>query len=310
MLSSLGCGCQDKRIGGTVRIQQPGGRSSFLTVTPPARQIQGSTLSGVLSEMGHGHHGRGGRNKGWGGPYYGPYYGPYAPPPLCIQPDGQMAPCGQGPVVISEGSPAILMGGLGRMGRMGCPSPRPMGRLAGGLSAPPFKISHLADGTFTEDTIANMHKAVLAAKTDSKWRQMMEDIRQAGRRAGQIGWKDYLGELRWMDHWYRVVHPIDYVRDPHQVELVMHPMLTYQKGLGDCDDSSTLMAASMGALGAAHKFRTYKADPRRRDEWSHVVAQIWVPGHGWVNDDLTLEGAPVGFEPTGFEYKDWLEPLW
>ena len=173
-----------------------------------------------------------------------------------------------------------------------------------------FNIQRMSEGKFTEATIDNMHKAVMKAKTDARWRQMMEDIRQHGRRQGAIGWKDYANELRWMNGWYRGPHFIDYVRDPHQVEMVVAPMLTYMKGLGDCDDSSTLMAASIGALGAAHKFRTYKADPRRPDEWSHVVAQIHVPGHGWVNNDLTLVGVPFGFEPGGFHYRDWLEPRW
>lgn len=173
-----------------------------------------------------------------------------------------------------------------------------------------FNLKRLSDGEFTEATINNMHRAVLKAKTDSKWRAMMEQIRQHYRRAGVIGWKDYLGEIRALDHWYRGPHFIDYVRDPHQVELVNHPMLTYTKGVGDCDDSSTLFAASAGALGAAHRFRTYKADPRRPDEWSHVVSQIHVPGRGWVNNDLTLVGLPFGFEPGGFEYKDWPEPRW
>ncbi len=173
-----------------------------------------------------------------------------------------------------------------------------------------FNIKHFSDGTLTEGTIENMHKAVLSAKTNAKWRQMMEDIRQHYRKQGLVGWKDFLGELRALDHWYRGPHFIDYVRDPNQVEMVVHPMLTYAKGVGDCDDSSVLFAASAGALGGAHRFRTYKADPRRPDEWSHVVSQVFVPGHGWVNNDLTLRGAPVGFEPGGFVSKDWPEPRW
>lgn len=173
-----------------------------------------------------------------------------------------------------------------------------------------FNLQRLADGEFTETTIKNMHKAVLKAKTDARWREMMENIRQRYRRAGVVGWKDYLGEMRALNDWYRGPHFIDYVRDPHQVEMVVHPMLTYMKGVGDCDDSSTLFAASAGALGAAHRFRTYKADPRRPDEWSHVVSQIFVPNHGWVNNDLTLVGLPFGYEPDGFEHKDWPEPRW
>lgn len=173
-----------------------------------------------------------------------------------------------------------------------------------------FNLQRLGEGEFTESTINNMHRAVMKAKTDARWRGMMEDIRQHYRRQGLVGWKDYLGEMRALDHWYRGPHLIDYVRDPYQVEMVKAPMLTYQGGVGDCDDSSTLFAASAGALGAAHRFRTYKADPRRPDEWSHVVSQVNVPSHGWVNNDLTLVGLPFGFEPGGFEYKDWPEPRW
>lgn len=179
-----------------------------------------------------------------------------------------------------------------------------------GAQLPAFNIRHLAEGTFTEETINNMHKAVLSAKTDARWRETMENIRQTGRAMGAIGWKDWLGEVNWFNRFYRGDHFIDYVRDPHQVELVMHPWHTFIKKLGDCDDSSTLWAASMGTLGAAHKFRTYRADPRRPNDWSHVVAQVWVPGSGWVNNDLTIKKAFPGFEPDGFPFKDWHEPKW
>ncbi len=105
---------------------------------------------------------------------------------------------------------------------------------AGRANIGTFDIQHISDGRFTAKTIENMHKGVLSAKTDAKWRAEMEDIRRAGRKSGAIGWKDYLGELRWFDHWFRNVRPIDYVRDGHQIEMVVHPWLTYYKGLGDC----------------------------------------------------------------------------
>lgn len=78
----------------------------------------------------------------------------------------------------------------------------------------------------------------------------------------------------------------------------------------NCDDLSTCWAASLGALGAPHRFRTYKADPTRPGEDTHVVSQIWVPNQGWVNNDLTIRGGVPGFEPTGFAFKDWPEPRW
>jgi len=79
----------------------------------------------------------------------------------------------------------------------------------------------------------------------------------------------------------------------------------------NCDDMSVVVAASLGALGAPHMFRTYQADPRRPGEWSHVSPRVYVPGHGWLNIDLTVRGAPVGWEPpVDFVTKDWPEPQW
>lgn len=216
---------------------------------------------------------------------------------------GQLLGC-RAAVVVDKASPAPTHHALPR-------SVQPYStHLPGFASIGRYDIRHLSEGRFTEDTIAQMHKGVIQAKTDARWRGMMEEIRQSGRRQGAIGWKDYPGEVRWLDHWYRRQHPIDYVRDPAQVELVNAPAITYMKGLGDCDDSSVLWAASMGVIGAPHRFRTYRADPRRPDEWSHVVAQVHVPNVGWVNNDLTIRGAPPGFEPSGFQHKDWPEPRW
>lgn len=237
----------------------------------------------------------------------------------CPPPQGSRAP-----FLSTGGAAPALAGGdlalLNRIARSG-PSYRRVLPVRGALEAPvlraapapaaaAFNLSHISRGRFTEKTVENMHKAVLQAKTDAQWRALMENIRREGRARGAVGWKDYAGEARWFDHFYRNLHPIDYVRDPHQVELVMHPWHTYMKGLGDCDDMSVLWAASLGALGAPHVFTTYKADPRRPDEWSHIASKIWVPGQGWVNNDLTIRGAAVGFEPRGYQSSHWTEPRW
>jgi hypothetical protein len=236
----------------------------------------------------------------------------------CPPPRGSRSPflsAGPGAPALGGGDLALLsrIANAGPSYRLVLPARGPLEApvlrpLPGAAPAAAFSISHISEGRFTERTIENMHRAVLQAKTDAQWRALMENIRQEGRRRGAIGWKDYLGEARWFDHYYRSLHAIDYVRDPAQVELVMHPWYTYLKGLGDCDDSSTLWAASLGAIGAPHAFTTYRADPRRPHDWSHVAAKAWVPGHGWVNNDLTIRGAPLGFEPRGFVTRHWPEP--
>jgi hypothetical protein len=173
-----------------------------------------------------------------------------------------------------------------------------------------FDLKHISHGRFTEETVKNMHKAVIAAKTDPRWRSEMLGIRQAGRRSGRVGWKDYLGEARHFDRHFRGPHLIDYVRDPHQVELVKNPWLTYKGQEGDCDDSAAMFAAALGVLGAPHRFRTWMADPSRPGEYTHVSAEVMIPGHGWVNEDLTVKGTWLGWKPGGFVTKVWPEPRW
>lgn len=173
---------------------------------------------------------------------------------------------------------------------------------------PASQVTHFSEGSIVPSTINAMHRAVLQAKADADWRTLMEDIRRQGRDSNSIGWKDYLGEAEYFNSYFRNIRPLDYVRDPHQVELVKHPFLTLESRSGDCDDLSTAWCAALGAIGAPHRFRTYMADPTRPKEWTHVVGQVFIPGHGWVNNDLTIRGAALGFEPNGFVTKDWPEP--
>ncbi|MGH8896761.1 MAG: transglutaminase domain-containing protein [Egibacteraceae bacterium] len=307
MVSSLGCACRSYG-GPQTAPATPSG--SFLTADAPSVPLASADLGTLLSYWQWPHTDMARILRAQRTPGYEPgrwdmrrillerRLPGYTPPPLPRRIPWRSAyqmPPGAIPAI--PGGGAIMR------------APQFMGDVSA-AALPRFNIQHISDGTFTEKTVENMHKAVLAAKTDAKWRGMVEDIRRAGRDAGAIGWKDWLGEVRWFDHWLRKVHPIDYVRDPAQVELVMHPFLTYHKKMGDCDDSSVLWTGMLGTIGAPHRFRTYKADPRRPDEYSHVVGQVFVPNAGWVNNDLTLKDAKPGFEPTGFPSRDWPEPRW
>lgn len=142
----------------------------------------------------------------------------------------QIAPPGDRTSFLSVGAAPVPIGSSNLSALLEFRKSRSLGNLA-------FDLRHISAGRFTEETIKNMHKAVLSAKTDALWRETMENIRQEGRSQGAIGWKDYMGEVRWFDRFYRGPHFIDYVRDPGQVELVMHPWYTFTKRLGDCDDS-------------------------------------------------------------------------
>jgi hypothetical protein len=235
--------------------------------------------------------------------------------PAPARPAQRIAPTGAGSfLTIQQVSPPALGGGdltaLLHFAAFPTGACLPCRRPTVGLSDSDFAISHFDRGSFTDKTIAAMHRGVLQAKTNGPFRAEMERIRQLGRDQGAIGWKDYMGEVVWFDHYYRNIYPLDYVRDPHQVELVMNPIQTYKKRLGDCDCLSSLWAASLGAIGSPHMFTTYRADPRRPSEDSHVASKTHVPNVGWVNNDLTIKGAVPGFEPMGFPSKNWPEPQW
>jgi transglutaminase-like putative cysteine protease len=144
-----------------------------------------------------------------------------------------------------------------------------------------------------------MHELVKAAKTDPKFRELALELTAAS------GWKDYYRELE--NAFSRLRSIYVYRRDPHQVEWVQNPWYTLKDG-GDCDDASVLISSVMGATGAGYRFVTIKADPKS-DDWSHVFAEISVPGRGWVAADLSVK-KPLGWRPQGFPEKLWPEPVY
>jgi len=159
----------------------------------------------------------------------------------------RVAPPGTGSSFLAVGTPVSTRGAysfrdaaLMALGAVGSPIQQIEASVPdtvpGGQSPPvgQYDISRFSEGSLTAATIAAMHRAVLEAKADADWRRWMEDIRRLGRTQGAIGWKDYLGEALWFDHWYRGPHFIDYVRDQHQIEMVQSPLITYEKQLGDC----------------------------------------------------------------------------
>jgi transglutaminase-like putative cysteine protease len=168
-----------------------------------------------------------------------------------------------------------------------------------------FQLFDVAMSRYTASTIEAMHELVKRAKTDPKFRELALWISRDGDRTRD--WKNYGAELE--NAFNRLRKVVTYRRDPHQVEWVQHPWHTLRLKAGDCDDLSVLISAMMGALGAPYRFITLKADGGRPDEWSHVFAEIKVPGKGWVSADLSVAD-DLGFRPRGFVEKSWNEPTY
>lgn len=126
--------------------------------------------------------------------------------------------------------------------------------------------------------------------------------------------KDYEAELRALFELVR--QHVRYNLDPRSLELVQHPAYTmFVNGLGDCDDSSALIAALALAAGHGAAFRTIRTDPRRPDEFSHVYPVIGYrdrDGEHWFAADVTHprpETATWGWEApeeARFGTQDWV----
>lgn len=124
--------------------------------------------------------------------------------------------------------------------------------------------------------------------------------------------KDFKGELETLFNW--VATHIRYTMDPRSLEWVQAPFYTmHVRRAGDCDDEATLLCALAGALGHGWGFRAYRADPARRNEFSHVVARLAYRGPRgaeWLTADVTnLADQRLGWDPNPnryFSFKDWI----
>lgn len=107
-----------------------------------------------------------------------------------------------------------------------------------------------------------------------------------------------------------VKRKIEFRLDPHQVELIQHPLRTLERKAGDCDDHAILLAALAGAIGIPYAFKTIKADTNRPNDFSHVYTVFAFPGQDkLVAADTTVGRSTLGWEPPGnWPFQIWHEP--
>lgn len=82
---------------------------------------------------------------------------------------------------------------------------------------------------------------------------------------------------------------VRYVRDPVGLETVQAPEVTLKLRAGDCDDSSTLLAALLTSVGLKSRWVTVGPDAHHAQ---HIYTQVFINGD-WLNADTTTPG-PLG----------------
>lgn len=90
--------------------------------------------------------------------------------------------------------------------------------------------------------------------------------------------KDWLCEATKLQVFVR--DAIRYTRDMRLAETVQTPDKTLQLRSGDCDDKSLLLATLAETIGFAARFCAIGV---AGESFSHVSAQLLVPGKRWVN---------------------------
>ncbi len=119
-----------------------------------------------------------------------------------------------------------------------------------------------------DDTLAAMRRLANAAKKDLGILKLTREIVR-GLEPG-----DYNSEIQAIYYW--VCQNVRYVRDIHDVELVISPQKVLQLGGGDCDDIACLLAAMLMSIGNECRFMVVGFENRVP---SHVFCQVALRTH-------------------------------
>jgi len=162
----------------------------------------------------------------------------------------------------------------------------------------------------TAETIRRMHDLAKKAKTNWDWISLNSFIIR------NLPSKVYFREARRIfEVWHALIwraNFLRYVRDPNGVELVTSVWHILDRGMGDCDDFSVLIASAVGTQGFPYRFKTIAANPERPDVPNHVYVEVNVAmdrdREHWVPMDLTVKSAGFGWEPRDGELPSQVYP--
>ena len=145
------------------------------------------------------------------------------------------------------------------------------------------------------DTVAKMRALVRAAKTDP------EMLNQAVRCIFMQTEHDQRAECEAIFNYVR--SHIRYVRDVAGIETLAHPRMTILRGVGDCDDQSTLLATLFEAAGYLTRF--VMAGYSSMD-YEHVYCEVFCNGQWFACDPTVREF--FGWAPPNAQIM-WIEKV-
>jgi len=103
--------------------------------------------------------------------------------------------------------------------------------------------------------------------------------------------KDFRCEVEAVYHW--TCENMRFVRDIRGIETLQTPKRTLELGTYDCDDASTLIAATLEAIGHPTRFVAVGFAP---GIFVHVMPETRI-GDRWVSLECTVPGAHIGWYP-------------
>ena len=145
-----------------------------------------------------------------------------------------------------------------------------------------IKIPSGVSGTLA--TLKIMQKLVQKFKKHPVIRQKAQDL------VSHLRSKDWIGEVSTIHNF--VKDNVRYLRDINGVETLHFPTTVLEKGSGDCDDQSVLVASLLESIG--HPTRFTVIGPRT-NKYSHVFAETRI-GDKWISVETT-EDVPLGWRP-------------
>lgn len=158
------------------------------------------------------------------------------------------------------------------------------------LSATPDIISvhYLGDGVDAiKETLRIMRRIVRVYRRDPT-------IRAIAREATQfLPGKEWAAQAQVLLDWVR--NNIRYTLDTNGEELLHTPDKLIEKGAGDCDDMSVLVASLLESIGHPTRFVACGFAP---GELSHVYVETLIGDSYWAAIDCT-ENGNLGWSPPG-----------
>jgi Transglutaminase-like superfamily len=145
----------------------------------------------------------------------------------------------------------------------------------------------------TAQTIAWIRRLVEQGKKD---RLVNWTTGRILRDRGVPGYHDE-AEIRAIFDW--VLRNIRFTRDPTGKELLREARTILQWGFGDCDDINAILLPSMlESVGHNTRIVTIASHPGAPEQFTHVYAEVWIRGRGWVPIDAARRDTKFGVAPS------------